>query len=91
MGQPVDEHVEAGGESFVAVVEPHVVAEGYQGGEAVGRQRAEELVELSSGVGVLDALLVGGGTGVADFEAEDVADDEEECVAGLPVGELGGV
>src|SRR6266542_2600440 len=53
-GQPVDEHVEAGGESLVAVVEPDVVAEGGQGGEAVGGQRAEEFVELFSGGAVLD-------------------------------------
>jgi hypothetical protein len=33
-----DEGVEAGGEPFVAVVEPDVFAEGDQGGEAVGRQ-----------------------------------------------------
>jgi hypothetical protein len=33
-----DEGVEAGGEPFVAVVEPDVFAEGDQGGEAVGWQ-----------------------------------------------------
>ena len=35
--EPVDDGVEAGGESFVAVVGPHVVAEGGQGGKPVGR------------------------------------------------------
>ena len=58
--QPVDEHVEAGGEALVAVVDPDVLAEGDQGGEAVGGQRPEELVELVSGGLVADALLVGG-------------------------------
>jgi hypothetical protein len=33
-----DEGVEAGGEPFVAVVEPDVFAEGNEGGEAVGRK-----------------------------------------------------
>jgi hypothetical protein len=47
--QPVDEHVEAGGEALVAVVDPDVLAEGDQGGKALGEQRAEELVELASG------------------------------------------
>jgi hypothetical protein len=36
--EPVDEHVDAGGESFVPVVEPDVLAEGDQGGEAVTGQ-----------------------------------------------------
>ena len=40
--QPVDQHLEAGGEPFVAVVDPDVFAQGDQGGEAVGGQRAEE-------------------------------------------------
>ncbi len=34
--QPVDEHVQAGGEPLVAVVDPDVLAEGDQCGEAVG-------------------------------------------------------
>jgi hypothetical protein len=33
--QSVDEHVQAGGEPLVAVVDPDVFAEGDQGGEAV--------------------------------------------------------
>jgi hypothetical protein len=36
--ESVDERVEAGGEPFVAVVDPDVLAEVDQGGEAVGRQ-----------------------------------------------------
>src|SRR6266508_3450911 len=44
--QPVDQDVEAGGEPLVAVVEPDVLAEGDQGWEAFGGQRAEELVQL---------------------------------------------
>ena len=35
--ESVEEGVEAGGEPFVAVVEPDVFAEGDEGGEAVGR------------------------------------------------------
>jgi hypothetical protein len=61
--QPVDEDVQAGGEPLVTVVEPDVLAEGDQGGEAVGRQRAEELVEPVPGGRVADALLVDGGGG----------------------------
>ena len=44
MLQPVDQHLEAGGEPLVAVVDPDVLAEGDQGREAVGVQRTEELV-----------------------------------------------
>jgi hypothetical protein len=44
MLKPVDQHLETGGEPLVAVVDPDVLAEGDQGGEAVGGQRAEELV-----------------------------------------------
>jgi hypothetical protein len=36
--EPVDEHVDASGESLVSVVEPDVLAEGDQGGEAVTGQ-----------------------------------------------------
>ena len=36
--EPVDEHVDASGESLVPVVEPDVLAEGDQGGEAVTGQ-----------------------------------------------------
>ena len=46
--QPVDQHLEAGGEPLVAVVDPDVLAEGDQGWEAVGGQRSEELVQLGS-------------------------------------------
>ncbi|HXQ55386.1 MAG TPA: hypothetical protein VOA19_06215, partial [Actinomycetes bacterium] len=58
MFQPVNQDVEAGGEPLVAVVDPDVFAQGDQGGEAVGGQRAEELVQLASGRGVADALFV---------------------------------
>ena len=45
MLQPVDQHLEAGGEPLVAVVDPDVLAEGDQGwergrGAATGRTRA---------------------------------------------------
>jgi hypothetical protein len=56
--QPIDQHLEAGGEPLVAVVDPDVLAEGDQGGEAVGGQRAEELVQLGSDGVVADALFV---------------------------------
>jgi hypothetical protein len=62
--QPVGEDVQAGGEPLIAVVEPDVLAEGDQGGEAVGGQRAGELVQLGSGRRVTDALLVDGGGGL---------------------------
>jgi hypothetical protein len=55
--QPVDKDVQAGGEPLVAIVEPDVLAEGDQGGEALRRQRAEEPVQMASGGGVADALL----------------------------------
>jgi len=42
--EPVDEHVEAGCESLVAVVQPHVLATGDEGGEAVTGKRPEEFV-----------------------------------------------
>jgi len=87
--QPVDEDVEAGGEALVAVVDPDVLAEGDQGGEAVGGQRAEELVELVSGGVVADALLVGGDRRAADRKAGGVVDDQEEGQAGLVVAEPG--
>jgi hypothetical protein len=69
--QPVDQHVQAGGEPLVAVVEPDVLAEGDQRGEAVGGQRAEELVQLGSDGGVTDALFVDRG-GAADGKADGV-------------------
>jgi hypothetical protein len=46
--QPINQHLQAGGEALVAVVEPDVLAEGDKGWEAVGGQRTEELVELGS-------------------------------------------
>jgi hypothetical protein len=49
--QPIDQHLPAGGEPLVAVVDPDVLAEGDQGGKAVGGQRAEELVQLGPGGG----------------------------------------
>jgi hypothetical protein len=55
MFQPISQHLEAGGKPLVAVVDPDVLAEGDQGGEAVGGQRAEELVQLASDRRVADA------------------------------------
>src|SRR6185437_3993314 len=69
--ESVDEGVEAGGEPFVAVVDPDVCAEGNQGREAVGRKRPEERVQSAPGLGVPQALLVDGG-GAAEGEAEGV-------------------
>ena len=50
--------VKAGAEAFVAVVDPHVLAERDQGGEAVGWQGSDEGVQLGSGRGVAHALFV---------------------------------
>jgi hypothetical protein len=58
MLKPGDEDVEAGGEPLVAVVDPDVFPQGDQSGEAVGGERAEELVQLGPGGRVADALLV---------------------------------
>jgi hypothetical protein len=52
---PGEEGVEAGGEPLVAVVGPDVLAEGGDGGEALGWQGPEEGVELVAGRGILDA------------------------------------
>jgi len=89
--EPVDKHVEAGGEALVAVVDPDVLAEGDQGWEAVGGQGAEELVELGSDGGVADALFVDRGWGGADGKADGVVDQQGEGKAGLAVGEPGGL
>jgi hypothetical protein len=89
--QPDNQHVQAGGEAVVVVVEPNVLAEGDQGGEAVGGQGAEELVQLGAGGCVADALLVGGDAGAADRKADGVVGDEEEGQPGLALGEAGGV
>jgi len=67
--EPVDQHLEAGGEPLVAVVDPDVFAQGDQGGEAVGGQGAEELVQLGSDGVVTDALFVDRGGRAADREA----------------------
>ena len=89
MLKPIDQHLEAGGEPLVAVVDPDVLAEGDQGGEAVGGQRAEELVQLGSDRRVADALLVDRGTRAADREADGVVDQQEEGQPGLAVSEPG--
>ena len=89
MLQPVDQHLEAGGEPLVAVVDPDVLAEGDQGWEAVGGQRSEELVQLGSDRRVADALLVDRGARAADREADGVVDQQEEGQAGLAVSEPG--
>jgi hypothetical protein len=89
--QPIDQHVQPGGESLVAVVDPDVFAEGDQGGELVGGQGAEELVQLGSGSWVADALLVDGGGRVADGEADGVVDQQEEGQSGVAVAEPSGL
>ena len=63
--QPIDKDVQAGGEPLVAVVDPDVLTQGDQGREAVGGQRAEELVQLGSNRRVADPLLVDRGGRVA--------------------------
>jgi hypothetical protein len=87
--QPISQDLEAGGEPLVAVVNPDVFAEGDEGGEAVGGQGAEELVQLVSGGGVADALLVDRVGGAADGEPDGVVDQQEEGKPGLQVGEPG--
>ena len=91
MFQPVDQHVEAGGEALVAVVDPDVLAKGDQGWEAVGGQCAEELVQLGPDLRVADALVVDRGRGGADGKADGVVDQQGEGQAGLAVGEPGGL
>jgi hypothetical protein len=66
-----------------------VLAQGDQSREAVGGQRAEELVELGPGRWVADALLVDRVGGAADGEADGVVDQQEEGQPGFPVGEPG--
>jgi HSP20 family protein len=80
---PGEERVEAGGESLVAVVGPDVLADGGEGGEAIGRQGPEEGVQPVLGRGVVDALLVDGGA-VAEREAEGVVVDQAEGYAFFP-------
>ena len=78
MLKPVDQHLEAGGKPLVAVVDPDVLAESDQGGEAVRRQRAEERVQLGPNRRVADALLVDRGMRAADGKADGVVEQEEE-------------
>src|ERR1700733_323919 len=88
--EAADERAEAGGESFVAVVGPDVLAESGQRGKAVGGQCPEERVELLPGRGVLHALLVDGGA-VAEREAEGVVVDQGEGQGGLLLGQASGL
>jgi hypothetical protein len=87
--EPVDQHLEAGGEPLVAVVDPDVFAQGDQGGEAVWGQGAEELVQLGSDGVVTDALLVDRGGRAADGEPNGVVDQQEEGEPGFAVAEPG--
>jgi hypothetical protein len=89
--QPIGKDVQAGGEPLLAVVDPDVLAQGDQGWEAVGGERAEELVQLGSNRRVADPLLVDGGTRAADREADGVVDQQEEGQPGLAVSEPGGL
>ncbi len=89
MLQPVDQHTQTCGEPLVAVVEPDVFAQGDQGGEAVGGQGAEELVQLSPGRWIADALLVNRDRGAAHSKSDGVVDQHEEGQPGLAVGEPG--
>jgi hypothetical protein len=84
--ESIDERVDAGGESLVAVVEPDVLADGDQGGEEVTGKRPEELVEPGSSRRVLDTLFVDGDAGAADLKSEDVVEDDEEGEAGFAGG-----
>jgi hypothetical protein len=87
--QPVNQHLEAGGEPLVAVVDPDMFAQGDQGGEAVGGQRAEELVQLGPGGRVAEALFVDRGGRTADGKADGVVEQQEEGQPGFSVAESG--
>ena len=89
--QPIDQHMQPGGEPLVTVVDPYVFAQGDQGGELVGGQGAEELVQLGSGCRVADTLLVDGGGRVTDGEADGVVDQQEEGQTGVALAEPGGL
>jgi Hsp20/alpha crystallin family len=89
MFQPINQHLQAGGEPLLAVVDPDVLAQGDQGWEAVGGQRAEELVQLGSDRRVADPLLVDGGTRAAGRKADGVVHQQEKRQAGLAVTEPG--
>jgi hypothetical protein len=87
--QPVNQDLEAGGEPLVAVVDPDVFAQGDQGGEAVGGQRSEELVQLASDGVVAEALFVDRGGRSADGKADGVVEQQKEGQPGLAVAEPG--
>jgi hypothetical protein len=91
MLQPISQHLEAGAEPLVAVVDPDMLAQGNQGREAVGGERTEELVQLGSDGWVADALLVDGGARAADGKADGVVDQQGEGQPGLAVTEPGGL
>jgi hypothetical protein len=59
-----------------------------QGGEAAGRQGAEECVQLLSGRAVAPSLL-GGRGGVGEGKAEGVVVDQAEGLGGLAAGQAG--
>jgi hypothetical protein len=84
--QPSNQHIQSGCEAFLAVVQPDVLTQGDQGGEAVGGQRAEELVQLGSDGGIADALLVDRG-GAANGKADGVVQEQEEGQASFAVAE----
>ena len=86
--QAADESVEAKGEALLAVVGPGVGAVCGQGGEAAGRQGAEECVQLLPGRAVAQSLL-GGRGGVGEGEAQSVVIDEAEGQGGLAAGQAG--
>src|SRR5215211_1149876 len=87
--KPINQHLEAGGEPLVAVVDPDMLTQGDQGGEAVGGQRTEELVQLGSDRRVADPLLVDRGGRAADGKADGVVEQQEEGQAGVAVAEPG--
>src|SRR6266568_5829881 len=86
--QAADESVEARGEAFLAVVGPGVGAVRGEGGEAAGRESADECVQLLSGRVVAKALLGRRGR-AGEGEAEGVVVDEAEGQGGLAAGQAG--
>jgi hypothetical protein len=89
--QPINQHLQAGGEALVAVVEPDVLAEGDKGWEAVGGSERKNWWSWVPDGGVADALFVDRGWGGADGKADGVVDQQGEGKAGLAVGEPGGL
>ena len=87
--ESADAGAESGGKALVAVVFPGEGAVGGEGGEPLGRQGAEERVQLAPGGGVVEAVLRGG-NGIGEGEAEGVVVDEAKGEGGASRGHRSG-